>query len=90
MLEFDQAEDGYAKIEAISSEFAALEPLITEKAGALEGHRINFVMEFNAVNGWYALTLCRLGARIKWASNDRGVAHRRGCSEEELETLDDI
>ena len=28
-------------------------------------------MEFNAVNGFFALALVRLGARIKWASNDR-------------------
>ena len=28
-------------------------------------------MEFNAVNGFFALALYRMGARIKWASSDR-------------------
>ena len=45
--------------------------MIIKKKNALEGRRINFVMEFNAVNGFFALALVRLGARIKWASNDR-------------------
>ena len=29
------------------------------------------IMEFNAVNGWFAMALFKMGARIKWASNDR-------------------
>ena len=28
-------------------------------------------MEFNAVNAWFALSLYKMGARVKWASNDR-------------------
>ena len=37
----------------------------------LAGMRINLVMEFNAVNGWFAMALYKMGARVKWASNDR-------------------
>lgn len=28
-------------------------------------------MQFNEVNGWLALALTRMGARVKWASSDR-------------------
>ena len=44
---------------------------MAENSGKLAGKRINFVMEFNAVNGCFAMILFKLGARIKWASNDR-------------------
>lgn len=41
-------------------------------------------MEFNAVNGWLALALCRLGARIKWASNNRAFGHAKGESQDDI------
>ena len=44
---------------------------MAENAQKLAGKRINLVMEFNAVNGWFAMALYKMGARIKWASNDR-------------------
>ena len=41
--------------------------------GAINGRRINMVMSFTAVNGWFALALVQMGARVKWASNDRNA-----------------
>ena len=47
------------------------ETFVALNADKLAGLRINLVMEFNAVNGWFALALYKMGARVKWASNDR-------------------
>ena len=60
--------------------------------------RINLVMEFSAENAWFAMTLFKMGARIKWASNNRygGVKKtaapkkkRRNASKNVEEEVDD-
>lgn len=49
------------------------EAIIAKNPNKLAGLRINLVMDFNEVNGWFAMALFRMGARVKWASNRRNA-----------------
>ena len=74
-----------------------------QNLGKLEGKRVSLVMDFSPENGWFAMALFKMGARVKWASNDRlgGVKKepdppkrkKRGVFEEQkltsMEEIDD-
>ena len=74
LIDFDHSWEGQAKINKVHSQlFMQLDEMLEKNAGSLEGCKINIIMEYHEINGWYALALQRLGARVRWASNDRLV-----------------
>ena len=73
LLDFQLANVGRPQIlEVQNAYFSRIQKKVIQKnLNRLSGVKINLIMEFNAVNGWFALSLYRMGARIKWASNNR-------------------
>lgn len=72
LVDFRLANIGSELIDEAQTHFEHLEEsIISQNQEKLSGLRINLVMDFNEVNGWFAMALYRMGARIKWASNCR-------------------
>ena len=72
IMEFELAEEGASKINKAQVDFNRFNNLIVRpREGEMVGVKINMCMEFNTINACFALGLVKMGARIKWATNDR-------------------
>jgi S-adenosylhomocysteine hydrolase len=72
LTDFSHAEEGK---KAIAEVWNCLErykdSVVSEHFGKLEGVRVNVVLEFNKYNACFVIGLYKMGAMIKWVSNDR-------------------